>query len=112
VAAAAGQSKAAAVARPPKGPDDARLSTQHPRPCRKRRGPPLGDLRSAPPAWLSRMAVASVTGAGAPAARLNHPGGISGGPQACPWLCGVGKLDSSCDGGGLAGLELDWAEHP
>jgi hypothetical protein len=42
VAAAAGQSKAAAVARPPKGPDDTRLSTQHPRPCRKRRGPPLG----------------------------------------------------------------------
>ena len=39
---------------------------------------------------------------------------------ACPWLCGVGglpsfcgvgELDPSCHGGGLAGLELDRAEH-
>jgi hypothetical protein len=29
----------------------------------------------------------------------------------CPWFCGVGELDSSCHGGGLAGLELDRAEH-
>jgi len=32
--------------------------------------------------------------------------------EVCPWFRGVGELDSSCHGGGLTVLELDWAEHP
>jgi hypothetical protein len=30
----------------------------------------------------------------------------------CPWLCGVRRLDSSCAGGGLVGLELDRLSIP
>ena len=33
-------------------------------------------------------------------------------PQVCLWFRGAGDLDSSCHGGGLTGLEFDWAEHP
>ena len=40
------------------------------------------------------------------------PGWLMRHSLVCPWLCGVGRLDSSCDGRGLAGLEPDRAEHP